>query len=304
MEPTLSTPASFRLGQAPLSSWQRPWKFSCSKMAIWKRAGPQHGGHPGPATTVGGTRCPRPLAQHICSSSDLSLYQNCTPEDFKESASASHCSHPSEDAALTHGCSASTVPVPRCSWQRDAHAHSGHQRAPRGLGLWLEHRSHQRGTATQTRRDSSGTAPGLPAQHGSQGSAGGGDRSAVSAAVVGDQHLICSHPLHLHRGCGGQKNPVPHALVLLQTARQRWRLAPAGGAGKGSSAAASGVSGYDLGTQRGWACPGPSAGLGSLTLTLELACCCLEAGIWCSEAIISWVVCCLGRETQHVKGCH
>lgn len=61
MEPTLSTPASFRLGQAPLSSWQRPWKFSCSKMAIWKRAGASErdtlplalrgGGHaPSPAT--------------------------------------------------------------------------------------------------------------------------------------------------------------------------------------------------------------------------------------------------------------
>lgn len=58
MEPTLSTPASFRLGQAPLSSWQRPWKFSCSKMAIWKRAGPQHGGHPGPAPLRGAHAVP------------------------------------------------------------------------------------------------------------------------------------------------------------------------------------------------------------------------------------------------------
>lgn len=30
MEPTFSTPASWRLLQGPVSSWQRPWKFSCS----------------------------------------------------------------------------------------------------------------------------------------------------------------------------------------------------------------------------------------------------------------------------------
>lgn len=30
-------------------------------------------------------------------------------------------------------------------------------------------------------------------------------------------------------------------------------------------------------------------------LTLELAGCCLEAGIWCSEAILSWAVCFCGR---------
>ena len=37
---------------------------------------------------------------------------------------------------------------------------------------------------------------------------------------------------------------------------------------------------------------------------MEPACCCLEAGIWCSEAILSWVVRCLGRKTQKVKSCH
>lgn len=30
MEPTFSTSASWRLLQGPVSSWQRPWKFSCS----------------------------------------------------------------------------------------------------------------------------------------------------------------------------------------------------------------------------------------------------------------------------------
>lgn len=30
MEPTFSTPASWRLLQGAVSSWQRPWKFSCS----------------------------------------------------------------------------------------------------------------------------------------------------------------------------------------------------------------------------------------------------------------------------------
>lgn len=29
-------PASFKLGQEVFSSWQRPWKFSCSKRAIWE----------------------------------------------------------------------------------------------------------------------------------------------------------------------------------------------------------------------------------------------------------------------------
>lgn len=29
-------PVSFRLGQGPLSSWEWPWKFSCSKMMIWR----------------------------------------------------------------------------------------------------------------------------------------------------------------------------------------------------------------------------------------------------------------------------
>lgn len=42
----------------------------------------------------------------------------------------------------------------------------------------------------------------------------------------------------------------------------------------------------------------------SHALTLELGCCCLEAGIWCSEAIISWGVRCLGQETWKVKSCH
>lgn len=63
MEPTLSTPASFRLGQALLSSWQRPWKFSCSKMAIWKKAGVSERGTPPPAPRGGGTHSPRPPAQ-------------------------------------------------------------------------------------------------------------------------------------------------------------------------------------------------------------------------------------------------
>lgn len=36
MELTFSIPASFKLGQGVFSSWQRPWKFSCSKRAIWK----------------------------------------------------------------------------------------------------------------------------------------------------------------------------------------------------------------------------------------------------------------------------
>lgn len=36
MELTFSIPASFKLGQGVFSSWQRPWKFSCSKRAIWE----------------------------------------------------------------------------------------------------------------------------------------------------------------------------------------------------------------------------------------------------------------------------
>lgn len=109
MEPTLSTPASFRLGQAPLSSWQRPWKFSCSKMAIWKRAGPQRGCHP----AVPGTA-------HL-QQPTMSLSQNCSPEALKEACQV----HGTAAIPLRMQVSLTDAhqALSQCSWQRDAHTH-------------------------------------------------------------------------------------------------------------------------------------------------------------------------------------
>lgn len=108
MEPTLSTPASFRLGQAPLSSWQRPWKFSCSKMAIWKRGGGLRAGHAGPAAARWGhTLAPATSSAqpHIYCSPDLVLPPKTrAPAAFNKPGSVNQGPHPSEQAVLAPGC--------------------------------------------------------------------------------------------------------------------------------------------------------------------------------------------------------
>lgn len=54
----------------------------------------------------------------------------------------------------------------------------------------------------------------------------GGDRTAASAAVVGEQHLVCSHP---HRGCEApEKSPCPsprpaaNSSAMLGTSQECW----------------------------------------------------------------------------------
>lgn len=129
-------------------------------------------------------------------------------------------------------------PSARCSWQRDAHPHIKQLRDS-GCG-W------SRGDPDSG--DSSGPAP---AQHRPQGSAGGGDRSAVSERWWEiSLDLFPSAPL---RDAKKSRSPSPRPAAN-SPAAQPACLAPAGsagGAGKGSSAVPSRVSGEDLGTQRG-----------------------------------------------------
>lgn len=152
------------------------------------------------------------------------------------------------------------------------------------------------GTAWGQLGDSLGTALGPPAQHRAQGSVGWEDRPAV-----GDQPLICSQP----EAVGWQKNPhfpFPSSCCKQpsSTASPAWHQLGVLGVLRGAQLLPAVSPGMIWAPREAEGVLAPCR----VPLTLELACCCLEAGIWCSEAIISWGVCCLGRETQHVKICH